>query len=399
MSTVFDRSRINLEIPAIARFTFLNTADQGPKLASVHYRMQELENDTFFNSPSRADVYERLHSATEEARRELAAFFHADPAQTVFVRGIAEGLNILLPHVDLKPGDEVITTDQENPAVLLPLLEGSRQRGYKLRYVPVGKNRAEALAAMEAAYNSHTRLAVLSHVSHIGGFCQPVKEISEIIRRHGGRTIWDGAQSAGQIPVDFADLGCDVYLAAGYKWMLGWHGTAVMLLEREFMDAIRPACIGVGSESRFQALDNSYELKTDGRKFEYGSRYLPPFAALGQAARYLTGLGMENIVRRNRELQALLLRESSALPGLISLSSSEECSASGIVGLTWPGLNADDLVKFAWEKERILIKTRNLGPGLPNPKSVRISMHFFNTEDEVRHCAACLRQYRTLNPG
>ena len=79
---LFDRARFNLDIPAISRFDFLNTADQGPKLACMHYTVQELEDDVFYNSPSRADVYARLHAATEASRRSLASFFHASPSQT-----------------------------------------------------------------------------------------------------------------------------------------------------------------------------------------------------------------------------------------------------------------------------------------------------------------------------
>lgn len=392
---LFDRTKFNLDIPAISRFDFLNTADQGPKLACVHYAVQELENDVFYNSPSRADVYARLHEATERSRRSLASFFHADPGQTAFVRGIADGLNILLPHFALGPGDEVVTTDQENPAVLLPLLEGARRLGYTVRYVKVGLTMQEALDNMEAACNAHTRLAVMSHVSHIGGFCQPMREISEMVHRHGGRIIWDGAQSAGQIPVDFPASGGDVYLAAGYKWMLGLHGTSVMLLDREFMDGVRPQAVGVGSEAFFHAEDSSYELKADAGKFEYGSRHLPPFAALGNAASYLTLLGVENVMKRNRALAAFLLERLDDFPEIVLLSPREEQVSSGIVGFTFPGLDADALVKYAWERN-ILIKTRNLGAGMPSRKSIRVSLHFFNTEEEILRLVRCLRDFRGL---
>lgn len=393
---LFDRARFNLDIPAISRFDFLNTADQGPKLACMHYTVQELEDDVFYNSPSRADVYARLHAATEASRRSLASFFHASPSQTAFVRGIADGLNILLPHFTLGPGDEVVTTDQENPAVLLPLLEGARRLGYAIRYVKVGLTMQDALDNMEEVCNARTRLVVMSHVSHIGGFCQPVKEISEIAHRHGARIIWDGAQSAGQIPVDFPSLGCDAYIAAGYKWMLGLHGTSVMLLDEAFMNEVRPQAVGVGAERNFSFTDYSYTLREDAGKFEYGSRYLPPFAALGKAADYLALLGVENITARNRALKSSLMERLREMPGIVLLSPEEDAVSSGIVGFTFPGLDADDLVKFAWQRN-ILIKTRNLAAGMPSRRSIRVSLHFFNTEEEIARLAACLREYRGLD--
>ena len=170
---LFDRTQFNLDIPAIARFAFLNTADQGPKLACVHYAVQELENDVFYNSPSRADVYDRLHAATEESRRRLAAFFHAPVAQTAFVRGIADGLNLLLPHFALGPGDEVVTTDQENPAVLLPLLEGARE---------------EALAARENVVLSE------SFARKVFGTFDPLGQTLRLVRRRGRQEVLDVRQ-------------------------------------------------------------------------------------------------------------------------------------------------------------------------------------------------------------
>ena len=390
---LFDKAKFDLDIPAVARFDFMNTADQGPKPACVHHVVQELENDVFCNSPSRVDVYERLHAATEASRRTVAGFFHCSPGQAAFVRGIADGLNLLLPLFELGPGDEVITTDQENPAVLLPLLEGARRRGYAVRFVRVGGSVQEALDAMDEACNAHTRLAVMSHVSHIGGFCQPAREISEIVHRRGGRIIWDGAQSAGQIPVDFPAVGCDVYIAAGYKWMLGLHGTSVMMLDEAFLAGARPHAVGVGSEQSFSFDDYAYELRNDARKFEYGSRYLPPFAALGNAVSYLSLLGIENIAARNRSLKAFLMDRLRAFPGIILLSPDEEAASSGIVGFTFPDLDADDLVRYAWER-RILVKTRNLGADMPNRKGIRVSLHFFNTEEEILRFEECLKEYR-----
>lgn len=78
---LFDKAKFDLDIPAVARFDFMNTADQGPKPACVHHVVQELENDVFYNSPSRVDVYERLHAATEASRRTVAGFFHCSPGQ------------------------------------------------------------------------------------------------------------------------------------------------------------------------------------------------------------------------------------------------------------------------------------------------------------------------------
>lgn len=385
------RARFELDIPAIARCTFLNTADQGPKLACVHNAMQELENDTFLNSPSLVEVYDRLHAARDVARTRLAAFFHAEEGETVFVRGIAEGLNLLLPLLGLREGDEVLTTNEENPAVLMPLLEMARTQGIVPRLVPVADSRQGMLDAMEAAFTPRTRLVVMSHVSHVGGFCQPLTEITAMAHRHGARIIWDGAQSAGQVPLDFAASGCDVYLAAGYKWMLGMHGTTVMLMRKDLVHELRPTHIGVGSEQRFDAASLTCTLKEDGRKFEYGSRFLPPFAALGFAARYLDILGMSAVRRRVLELRGELMIRLHDLPDICLLSTDDPETGSGIVGFTFPDFDPEAFVRHAWETERLVIKTRNLNPGLHNTKSIRVSLHFFNTLEEVERLYTLLK--------
>ena len=89
------------------------------------------------------------------------------------------------------------------------------------------------------------------------------------------------------------------------------------------------------------------------------------------------------------------MEKLAGLPDIVRLSPEEEQVSSGIVGFTFPGLDADDLVKFAWQRN-ILIKTRNLAAGMPSRKSIRVSLHFFNTEDEILRLMDCLRAYRGL---
>ena len=89
------------------------------------------------------------------------------------------------------------------------------------------------------------------------------------------------------------------------------------------------------------------------------------------------------------------MEKLAELPDIVRLSPEEEQVSSGIVGFTFPGLDADDLVKFAWQRS-ILIKTRNLAAGMPSRKSIRVSLHFFNTNDEILRLMDCLRAYRGL---
>jgi L-cysteine/cystine lyase len=155
------------------------------------------------------------------------------PAETIaLTTATTDGCNIVLTGLGIGPGDEVVTTDSEHPGLFGGLLAS----GATLRIVAVRERRAkEALAALDAAITRRTRLVALSHVSWLTGAVLPLRELAG----RGSPVLVDGAQGAGAIPVDVAELGCDFYTVSAQKWLLGPEATGALYVRPERVDELR----------------------------------------------------------------------------------------------------------------------------------------------------------------
>ena len=396
---IFHRLFFERHIPSLQHCTFFNTADQGPRLDIMQKTMLDVYDRIYRETPSAPPVPAWLSEKAEHAREVLAAFFGADREETAFIRSVAEGLNMLLPLMGLERGDEIITSDEENPAFHIPIYHLAREKGLIVRRVPIMPDKESFMDIFRDTIGPRTRLAALSHVTHVSGTCLPVDEIAALGRNRGFRTIIDGAQSAGQIPINFHALGCDAYLCAGYKWMLGQMGTAIMLLRHSLSSTLIPVDLGVGSESSFDVDSCNFTLKPDARRFEYGSRHLPLYIALEAAAEWLSDLGMERICRHNRALASTFCDGLRSIPGIRVLSSPQEDMMSGLTGFVFPGgaNSTANMIRLAWERERIVIKSRKLPKGCENPESVRVCLHFFNTYEEIMKMLAFVKDFVRTN--
>ena len=176
--------------------------------------------------------FQGTYVENRERNRRFAAMaatiFGADADEIALTHSATEGLGTALMGMTWSPGDEIITTFQEHPGLMLPLALLARRFGVVTRYADIGDGASGVVEALASRITSRTRVIAVSHVLWSTGAVLPLREISALARQHELMVVVDGAQSAGQVPVDLHAMGIDAYAMAGQKWLCGPEATGLL---------------------------------------------------------------------------------------------------------------------------------------------------------------------------
>jgi L-cysteine/cystine lyase len=171
----------------------------------------------------------------DRARAGYAAVLGCTPSEVALTGSTTDGVNTVIGGLDLRPGEEILTSDQEHPGLLAPLARARRRHGVKVRVVP--------FAEMAGEVSRETRLIACSHVSWVGG---EVVDVPALVAT-GVPVLLDAAQALGAVPVDVNALGCDFYAASGQKWLCGPEGSGCLYVRPERLDELLVPWPGYGS--------------------------------------------------------------------------------------------------------------------------------------------------------
>ena len=267
-----------------------------------------------------------------------ASIFGADADEIALTHSATEGLGTALMGMTWSPGDEVITTFEEHPGLILPLALLARRFGVITRYADIGDGASGVVEALADRITSRTRVIALSHVLWSTGAVLPLREISELARRHELMVVVDGAQSAGQVPVDLHAMAIDAYAMAGQKWLCGPEGTGLLYVRRDRFADIAPTYTRYG-----QFEPSGYFIPAEGAKrYEIGEFYSPAIAAQEAALRWLRDeVGLEWAYDRIATLGADFRRRLATIDGVSVITPSEPMA--GLVNFTVAGLSPQEV--------------------------------------------------------
>jgi selenocysteine lyase/cysteine desulfurase len=208
-----DAAALRAEFPVLERLAYLNSGTQGPTPArGARAAVAEIERERD-EGRGGAHHFGRLLEIGEGLRRRVAGLFGCDTEEVALTHSTTDGMNAVLSALELGPGDQVVTSDEEHPGLLGPLAAGRDRRGYEVKVAPF----AEIAAALEP----HTKLVACSHVSWVNG--QVVDTAA--LAASDALVLLDGAQGLGAVDTRMSEIGCDFYAAAGQKWLCGPDGT------------------------------------------------------------------------------------------------------------------------------------------------------------------------------
>jgi cysteine desulfurase/selenocysteine lyase len=261
---------------------------------------------------------ERATQAYEGARARVQRFVNASAAsEIVFTRGTTEGLNLVAAsygRARLRPGDEVLVSELEHHANIVPWQMLCRATGATLRVAPVDERGVIDRIAFAAAVGPRTKIVALAHVSNALGTLTPIAELVRIVRRHGSAVVVvDGAQAVAHVPVDVRALDCDFYAFSGHK-LYGPTGIGV-LYGRAALLASMPPWQGGGEMVQTVTWDDAvYDAPP--HRFEAGTPPIAPAVGLAAAIDYLTGLDRVAVAAHEQDVLAYAAEGLAAVPGL-----------------------------------------------------------------------------------
>jgi cysteine desulfurase / selenocysteine lyase len=310
----------------------------------------------------------------DRVRGLLARLLGAPAEGFGLTRGTAHGLSLVARGLDWREGDNVVGARGEYPANVYPWMALGEQ-GVEFRMAEPVDGRVTPEAVLELV-DERTRVVALSHVEFWNGYRLDLQAIGSECRRRGALLVVDAIQSAGAMRLDLGALPVDVACAGAYKWLLGPQGSGFFWCRPDLVTQLRPALVGTGSvknDSEYFAYDLDYA--ETGRRFEESSQSLLNLAAFGASLDLLLEVGMEAVEERILTLAARLAGGLAELGyELLPPWPREAAESSGIVSFRRPGSSPQEVM-------RDLSAARVVGR--IHSDFVRLSPHFYNTEEEV----------------
>ncbi len=323
---------------------YLDTAATSQKPAAVLAAL-----DHFYRHEN-ANVHRGLNSlgaaataAYEGCRRRVAAWVNAPgPASVVITRGATSALNLLAhgcAHL-LQPGDEILLTEMEHHANLVPWQMLARSRGLRLRFLAITGDGELDLAQLPQLLSARTRLVALTHTSNVLGTINPVAEVVAAARRHGALTVVDAAQAAGHQPLDVQALDADAVVFSAHK-AYGPMGLGFLVAQPDLLAQLEPL-EGGGEMIEWVTLETATWAEVP-QRFEAGTPNVAAAAAFPPALDLLDELGPEQVRRHEEAVTAYALDRLRALGGLRIYGPQDPARRGGLVAFSDPQVHAHDL--------------------------------------------------------
>ena len=337
--------------------------------------------------------------AYENAREAVRKFIGAKSVrEIVFTRNATESLNLIAyswGRSNIGEGDEVLVAISEHHSDLLPWQTLCKEKGAELKYLECDKSGRYTEEALRDALSERTKLFCIAQISNVFGRLNPIKRFAEICRENGTLIVCDAAQSAPHIAVDVQELGVDFLAFSGHK-MLAPMGIGVLYGRGELLESMPPFLYGGEMIDTVTRCGASFaELP---HKFEAGTVNAGGAVGLHAAIDYISELGLDEIERREEKLTALAFGEMKKIPRVNIIGADDPQEHHGIITFTVDGVHPHDIAAI-FDAENIAVRAGHhcaqpLFHFLGIPSAARMSLAFYNDEEDIMRFIAALKTLR-----
>lgn len=406
---MLDVEKIRADFPILATeaypgvpVVFLDSAASSQKPTAVIEAMNEYYRT--YNANVHRGIYRFSEAATnayEGARVRVAQFINApDPHQVIFVRNATEGFNLVAYSwgwSNIQPGDEILLTEMEHHANLVPWQLLAQAKGAVIRYVPFLEDGTLDLSDLSNLLTERTKLFSFTAVSNVFGTINPVKELVEAAHAVGAVTMVDAAQSVPHMAVDVQALDCDFLAFSSHK-MCGPTGIGVLYGKQALLEAM-PPFMGGGDMIRRVTLEKTTWNDLPW-KFEAGTPAIAEGVGLGVAVEYLTAIGMENVHAHEQFITNYALEALSEVKDLKVLGPSSVAQKAGVAAFTLGNIHPHDVAELL-DKDGIAVRAGHhcampLHHKLGVAATARASFYLYTTTEEIDKLVKSLNHVRQV---
>jgi isopenicillin-N epimerase len=309
----------------------------------------------------------------EDVRTKASAFLGADLDEVALTRNTTEGMDMVAQGVELKAGDQILSTDHEHPGGSICwewLAERTGAEIVRIQMPATASSADQVVDMVKSHLTVRTKVCSFSHVSTVTGLVMPMAAISEITRPRGILLACDGAQAPGMLNVDVHALGVDTYASSSHKWMLAPKGSGLLYIRKDAQARVKPLFLRSG-----------YQVYTGSG----GTRNVAGILAHGVAMDFHDTLGRDRVEARCRELRRYLRAALARVGGVKIITPEQEELCGGILTISLERGDAGKVRGVLADQHDVVLKR-----GSSEYNAIRFSTHIFNSESDVDRAVSTL---------
>lgn len=334
---------------------------------------------------------EEASEAYESAREKVAAFIGAISSEVIFTKSATESLNIIAysfgnpdSRFNIKAGDQIVVTEMEHHANLIPWQQLAKRTGAELRWLSMTADGRINLTNLDQVITKKTKIVAITHQSNVLGSILPVETIVKASRAAGALVVLDACQSAPHFAIDVKKLGIDFLAFSGHK-TLGPTGIGVLWGKFDLLEKLEPSLFG-GSMVDSVTMESATWATTP-RKFEAGVPNMAQAVGLSAAIDYLNQIGMHNIAQHEKNLTSYLLKGITSISGVKVIGPVDMKDRGGVVSFTIDGVHPHDVGQVL-DQYGIAVRTGHhcawpLMRKLNLVGTTRASLYLYNSQSDL----------------
>lgn len=398
---MFDVNKIRKDFPMLTKkmqkhpLVFLDNASTTFKPKVV----VEAINNYYLNETSNShrgdyDLCFHIDQMVNDARKVVADFIHSKPQEIIFTSGASSSINLVAfgyASKYLKKNDEILLTEAEHASNVLPWYKVKEMTGAKIKFIPLTKEGRLTLDNIKKVVTSKTKIIAIAEVTNVLGYIAPIKQICKYAHEHKIIVVCDGAQSVPHRLTNVKDSDVDFLSFSAHK-MCGPTGIGVLYGKYELLKKMDPLMTGGGMNSRFDTC-GAVEYLEPPVRFEAGTMHLAGIYGLLAAIKYINKLGINNINKYEYELRKYAINKLKKIKDIIIYN---ETAESGIITINKKKVFAQDEATYL-NSQGVAVRSgqhcaKILNNFLKTPATIRISLYFYNTKEEIDKLIEALKK-------